>query len=128
MKRIIPAVLLAAVLSGCRTTELVEVPVVTNDTLWHERTVRDSIHVRDSVRITVAGDTVTIDRWHDRWRDRIVRDTIRQTRCDTVTVVRPAEPLPLTWWQQSQIYAGRIALTLAAAALLWLIVKLKFKL
>lgn len=127
MKHLITLAVVLLALTSCRTTRYIEVPRTTHDTVWHERHVRDSIFVRDSVIITRSGDTVTVDRWRIRWRDRIIRDTVSHVVRDTVTIVRPAEPARLTWWQQTQIYISRVAMALLGLAVIWRIIKLKFK-
>ena len=79
-----------------------------------------SLYVRDSVVLREKGDTVWLERWsvryRDRWRERrdtvVVRDSVLQER--TVEMARP-----LTGWQQFQIWSGRLALLLLAATLLW---------
>ena len=49
------------------------------------------MHVRDSVRIREAGDTVFIDRWHTRWRERTVHDTVVERHTDTVRETETVE-------------------------------------
>lgn len=55
---IIGVVLLACVLCGCRTTRIVEVPVVHTEFIRHDSIVRDSVHMTDSVLIFKQGDTI----------------------------------------------------------------------
>lgn len=91
MKKLLPIITALVILSGCSTTRYVEVPRVhteyvrTVDTLLH----RDSIYTHDSVFVSVKGDTVSVERWHTRWRDRIIRSVHTDTvmRTDTVTKV-----------------------------------------
>ena len=53
----------------------------------------DSVSVKDSIYVTQKGDTVRIEKWHvsyrDRWREKVVRDTIMRT--DTISVPYPVE-------------------------------------
>lgn len=53
----------------------------------------DSVNIKDSIYVTQKGDTVRIERWRveyrDRWREKIVRDTIIRT--DTISVPYPVE-------------------------------------
>ena len=75
----------------------------------------DSIYVNDSIYIRelIQGDTVkiTTDRWHTRWRDRILYDSIYIAQRDTVRVTDIKEvPRKLSGWQWFQIWAGRLAL------------------
>ena len=67
----------------------------------------DSVHVKDSVIIKQAGDTIEIDRWHteykDRWRERVVIDSI--IKVDSVSVPYPVEK-KLSKWQQAKVDWG----------------------
>ena len=53
----------------------------------------DSVNIKDSIYVTQKGDTVRIERWRveyrDRWREKIVRDTVIRT--DTISVPYPVE-------------------------------------
>lgn len=82
MKRMIYLLLslwLVGFLVGCKTakdlerTRFADIEKVTE---YRDRYHLDSIFVRDSVIIHAKGDTVFKYRWRDRWRDRIIRDTI----------------------------------------------------
>ena len=67
----------------------------------------DSVHVKDSVIIKQAGDTIEIDRWHteykDRWRERVVVDSF--IKVDSVSVPYPVEK-KLSKWQQAKVDLG----------------------
>ena len=67
----------------------------------------DSVHVKDSVIIKQAGDTIEIDRWHteykDRWRERVVVDSF--IKADSVSVPYPVEK-KLSKWQQAKVDWG----------------------
>ena len=67
----------------------------------------DSLHVKDSVIIKQAGDTIEIDRWHteykDRWRERVVVDSF--IKVDSVCVPYPVEK-KLNKWQQAKVDWG----------------------
>ena len=103
-----------ALLSGCRTTEVVrEVPVVVEHTTTQHHTdiVRDTLMMRDSVYHYVQGDTVIIERWHHviDVSKMIVADTIHDTIPKVVTatkVVTKTEPRAVQWWQVAAILAA----------------------
>ena len=78
-------------ISSCTTTQYVPVVEYHTDTLIQKMTQRDSIYLHDSTIVREKGDTVLIDRWHTRYRDREVHDTVYQSRIDSV----PA-PYPVT--------------------------------
>ena len=112
---ILVAVLLCALLSGCTTTKYVPVPEYHTDTLRVTQYQRDSVYVHDSTEIRINGDTVRIDRWHTAWRDRIIHDTVYQSKHDSipypVDVVKEV-PAKLTWWQQTRLHLANIVLWL----------------
>lgn len=73
--------LMVILLSSCRPTQiLTDNNTATRDTIIQIRQTRDSIFVRDSILVKTANDTVFVDRWHERFRYLIKRDTIYLTR------------------------------------------------
>lgn len=112
---ILVALILAGVLSGCKSIQYVPVETVRTDTLYQKVVQRDSIHVHDSVTIREKGDTVMIEHWRTQWRDRLLRDTVYRSRIDTIQVPYPVER-KLTKWQSFYIDYGK--LTLGASVLL----------
>ena len=83
--------LLGWLLSGCTTTKYVPVIEHTTDTLLCYSSIRDSIYMHDSIRVSEKGDTVTIERWHTQYRDRWHHDSVYVSKIDSV----PA-PFPVT--------------------------------
>lgn len=110
-------ILLCALFGSCTTTKYVSVPEYHTDTLRQVTVRHDSVMVHDSIHITEKGDTVRIERWHTQWRERIVRDTIYQSKRDSipypVEVVKEV-PAKLTWWQQTRLHLANIVLWLLA--------------
>lgn len=118
------ALLVCALLSGCRSTRVVTTVEQRTDTLLRYVTTRDSIFVHDSIVTTHWGDTVRIERWHTRWRDRWRTDTIYIAKTDSVRVpyAVPTEPAPatrLTWWQQTRMHVGGIVIFLLIIFAVW---------
>ena len=110
-------ILLCALLSGCTTTKYVPVPEYHTDTLRQVTVRHDSVMVHDSIHITEKGDTVRIERWHTQYRDRIIRDTIYQSKRDSIPYpveVTKEVPAKLTWWQQTRLHLANILLWLLA--------------
>lgn len=103
-----------ALLSGCKTTEVVkEVPVVVEHTTTQHHTdiVRDTLLMRDSVYHYIKGDTTIIERWHHVINvNKMIRtDTIHDTIPKVVTatkVVTKTEPRAVQWWQVAAILAA----------------------
>ena len=109
------ALLIALFFGSCRSVRIVEKEVIKTDTVLTTKIQIDSIYVNDSIYIRelIQGDTVkiTTDRWHTRWRDRILYDSIYIAQRDTVRVTDIKEvPRKLSGWQWFQIWAGRLAL------------------
>ena len=113
--------LMVILLSGCRPTQIItDNNSETHDTIVQIRHTRDSIFVRDSILVKTANDTVFVDRWHERFRYLIKRDTIYQTRdsiqvrVETKTVTEYRTP----WWCRG----GLLLLLLGLVAFLLLLV------
>lgn len=87
-------------ISSCTTTKYVPVVEYHTDTLIQKMTQRDSIYLHDSTVVREKGDTVLIERWHTRYRDREVHDTVYQSRVDSV----PA-PYPVTEYVERKMSA-----------------------
>jgi hypothetical protein bacD2_02365 len=93
------------VCSSCRSVQYVPVETVHNKVEYRDRLQRDSIHVYDSIFMSVKGDTVFRDRWHTEYKDRLLRDTVYISMTDTVSVPYPVEK-ELSRWQQMKIELG----------------------
>lgn len=101
-------------LVGCRSIQYV--PVETVRTEYKTNTVHDSViienTVHDSIMVTERGDTVRIERWHvqwrDRWRERIITDTL--VRQDSIQVPYPVEKRLTKWQQLKQDWGGWLLL------------------
>lgn len=122
--------LVCVVVAGC-SPRIIEHEVVKHDTTYIEKMRRDSIYMHDSIYVHeyTKGDTVyrDRDRWHYGWRDRLVHDSIYIAQRDTITQTEVREvPAEISGWQWFQIWAGRIALMVAAGCLAWLIIKHKY--
>ena len=55
---------------------------------------RDSIYLHESIFVRIRADTVYLEKWHTRWRDRetVKTDTITLTETKTETVEKPYVP------------------------------------
>jgi hypothetical protein len=78
-------------LTGCTTTKYVPIETVRTDTLKVTKYERDSIYIHNSTIVREKGDTMLIEKWHTRWRDRWMHDTVYQSRVDSVP-----KPYPVT--------------------------------
>lgn len=123
------ALIAATFLCGC--TKTVYVPA--ESASYRADTVRlvtqrtDSVYRLDSVFVLQKGDTVVINRYRERWRDRreVVHDTTVAVRTDTIRVPYPVEKTvevekPFPWWSKLLMLVGILALSIAVA---WLALK-----
>lgn len=107
------------------------------DTLTHQLHTIDTLMLRDSVVVTVRGDTIYKEAWRIRDRIRILRDTLRigngftltETHRDTIRQPQIVEVekrvevrAPLRWYQRALQWTGAASLLLP---LLWLAVRKK---
>ena len=110
-------VLLAMAVTSCRSVRYVPVETVKHDSVYFNKVVRDSIHVKDSVLVIVKGDTVIEFRYKYVYRDKAKTDTAYVSRTDTIRVPYPVEA-KLTKWQQFKMDAGGYALASIAITIL----------
>lgn len=120
--------ILCWVFSGCSSPKQLTTTIHhnTTDTIYKTKVERDSIFRHDSIFVNVyqRGDTIFKEhtRWLTRWRDRLLIDTVYQSRTDTLTeyreVMREVERR-LSWWQRTQMYIGDMALILLIVLVLY---------
>ena len=111
----IAALLICALFGSCTTTKYVTVPEYHTDTVRIVQHQRDSIYLSDSIYVSdfVRDDTVykTVERWHTKYIEKQVHDTLYQSKVDSVPY--PVEvikevPAKLTWWQQTRLHLFNI--------------------
>ena len=108
--------------ASCTTTKYVPVVEHRTDTLRLSRNILDSIYVHDSIRVREKGDTVIVERWHTRYREKLAHDTIYKSRVDSIPAPYPVEKKvekELTWWQQTRLHLANVVLWLLGAAVVW---------
>lgn len=106
----IAAAILAALalLSGCKSTRVVEVERVRLDTCYISREKRDSIVKHDSIYVHewTRGDTVfvMVDKWRTMLERVVTHDTIYKALVDRVPV--PYEVVrDYSWWDRTRFWA-----------------------
>lgn len=108
---ILTALGLLCVMCSCKSIQYM--PVETVKTEYKVRTdtltQKDSIYLRDSIWVEKSGDTVTTYKtryvYQDRWRDRVVRDTVIKT--DSIQVPYPVER-KLSRWEAFCLDYGKV--------------------
>ena len=78
-------------LGACRSVRYIPVESVRHDSVVTILHHRDSIYQHDSVYIKEKADTLLIERWHTRWRDRVSHDTLYMSKTDTIRIPVPVE-------------------------------------
>lgn len=107
-------IMLVLLFAGCKTRTVV-VETVRTDTNYVAKHFRDSIWLHDSIHIKEGGDTVWIERWHTKYREKQVHDTTYIATHDTIPQPYPVEvkvPRELSCWQKALQRTGGIALGL----------------
>ena len=100
-------------LTSCTTTKVVEVERVKTDTTYITKWQRDSVWLHDSIRVREKGDSVWVERWHTKFVEREVHDTLYQAKTDSIPVPYwkiKEVPAPLSWWQKLRLWLGNIVL------------------
>ena len=120
MKKAIIIIMAAMALTGCKTV-YVPTESVHTDTVYISKQQRDSIWMHDSIYLhewTVA-DTVYLlqERWHTKYRERVVHDTLWQHRVDSVAVPYPVKE-SLSRWQTMKLRLGGMAVGACLALIL----------
>ena len=116
MKKLLVVLMALGLVSSCAVKErVVTVERVRTDTLRETRNMLDSIYLHDSVFVKQyeRGETVFVEkeRWHTRYQDRLLVDTVYKSRTDSVPVpyeVTEFVEYNLTWWQKTRMYAGDV--------------------
>ena len=85
----IPTVILLSVLclTACKT---VQTATDTNQNHIANQVQRDSIYLHDSIFVRIRADTVYLEKWHTRWREKEITRTdtihVETTKTETVQV------------------------------------------
>ena len=119
------ALLIVGWLTSCTTTRVVTVEKVKTDTTYITKQQRDSIWLHDSIHVTERGDTIRIERWHTKYIEREVHDTLYRAKTDSIPVpyeVIKEVPRQKSWFEHSMFSVGIFALMALA---LFLAMKIK---
>ncbi len=124
--RLVILLSVCVMLSACTTTKYVPFEVV--HTEYKTNTVHDSIFFEkhDSIYVEKHGDTVTIQQWHVRYKDRYIEVTDTFLKTDSIPVPYPVEK-QLTRWQQIKLDFGDIFILLVLVLVLYHIVRTKLQ-
>lgn len=122
MKRLLFIAVALAVLTGCTTTKYVPVIETRTDTVRITQHLRDSIWLHDSIKVTEKGDTVRIEKWHTKYIEREVHDTIYQAKRDSIPVpyeVIKEVPRKVSKTERTLMIAGILAMMAVIVFVVW---------
>jgi hypothetical protein len=108
--------------ASCTTTKVVTVEKVKIDTTYITKWQRDSVWLHDSTIVREKGDMVLVEKWHTKYKEKQVHDTLYKSRVDSIPVPYPVEKLvekELTWWQQTRLHLANIILCLLGVVAVW---------
>ena len=118
--------LLLYALIGCSRVNYYPVENYQRDSIYIKQFERDSVYFRDSVYVHTKADTVFLNRVQYKYREMVIRDTVRLVKCDTTTVVREV-PREFTQLQTLKMNIGTGVLWAIPILLLLFIVYCKLK-
>ena len=114
---------------SCRSIKYVPIETIKHDSVYITQHQKDSIYIHDSIYQKEKGDTILIEKWHTRYIEKQVRDTLIQIERDTIPQPYPYEvevPAQLSWWQKTRMRMGEIALVALLVLLGSWIVRIKW--
>ena len=101
------------------------VPVISHDSVYVNKIKYDSIYQRDSIYLTVKGDTVYKYQYAYRYRDKLIRDTISVSKTDSIPYPVKGDTVyinKLNWYQNLSVWGFSIIL---GAIIIYIILKIK---
>lgn len=114
---------------SCRSIKYVPIETIKHDSVYITQHQKDSIYIHDSIYQKEQGDTVLIEKWHTRYIEKQVRDTLIQIQRDTIPQPYPYEvevPAQLSWWQKTRMHIGEITIIALLVLLGSWIVRIKW--
>ena len=126
MRWLLLTILASCLMVGCRTVKYMPVEHTHTDTLLITKQQRDSIWLHDSIHVKEKGDTILIEKWHTKYIEKMVHDTIYRSRVDSISVpVKVTEYVEreLTWWEETKMKMGVCMMLMMGLLVLYLIIK-----
>ena len=89
---------------------------VRTEFVWLTKKVHDSIYLRDSVFVEKKGDTVYLNKWRTRYRERLIHDTLIIRKTDTLRIRESikSQETQVSWTRPLSHYLIGVALVLLA--------------
>ena len=85
---LVAVAVLALMMCSCKSIEYVPVieKEVHHDSIYFTKVQRDSVWFHDSIAVKEKGDTVLIEKWHTKYREKQVHDTTFVAKVDSIPV------------------------------------------
>lgn len=85
---LVAVAMMALLMCSCKSIEYVPVveKEVLHDSIYFTKVQRDSVWLHDSISVKEKGDTIKIEKWHTKYIEREVHDTIYQAKRDSIPV------------------------------------------
>lgn len=83
---LVAVAVLALLMCSCKSVEYVPVIEHHTDTTYITKHQRDSVWLHDSIAVKEKGDTIMIEKWHTKYREKQVHDTTYVAKTDSVPV------------------------------------------
>ena len=120
MKNLILILILGIIVSCCKLTKYIEVPVDRVKIEYRNSVSIDTIYRNDSTIIRESGDTVFLEKYKYIYKVKELKDTVNIT--DTITVVNTVEVTKevnkLYNWQVGMMVLGGVAIALGGYKLI----------
>ena len=119
-------ILLILILVGCKS-RIQYVPIESVKTESRDKFVRDSIYLKELVRIYQRGDTIFRDSIVYKYKDKLIKDTVKVDSITQVPYAVKGDTVytnKLNWYQEACIWFTSIVL---AASALYLVIKYRGK-
>lgn len=120
-------IFLILMFASCKSVKYVPVIEHHTDTCYITKWMWDSIYVQDSTHIVEKNDTIKIEKWHTKYKEKQVHDTTYVATHDTIPQPYPVEvkvEKELNWWQKFSMRFGWIALAVLFGFVGWKLFKL----
>ena len=107
-------------LASCTPVRYITQTSVQRDSIYITQLQKDSIYMHDSIATVLKADTLVIERWHTKYIERLITDTMSVIKTDTMRIPYPVEK-PLSWSEKMLIKTGKWASTAIGLALIILV-------
>lgn len=98
-----------------------------HDSIYFTKVQRDSVWLHDSISVKEKGDTVLIEKWHTKYREKQVHDTTYVAKIDSIPAPYPVEKLvekKLSKWQMLRMGIGDLVIMIIVGVLVFFLVRL----